>query len=294
MFPSGQSLVTSSSFGMVRKDILKPASLGFMKDEISEEQLAKETEVSTIIDDNLKILGTLTMPKQLDLKEVSDFLRKRIKEEVEKDPLHEVSVRLTKYAQDFFMKMEKYFAEIYRFDSSERENLIARAFANTKEFVISDVPSSYIREMTLSLFTQKKFLELFDYRIQREHKKLITVRNDLQKFKRVCDEHNVWVDLLHSKLVPMIEARSRLAWYLDLQNSSKVQDLFKIKRLEKAKLDMERYFPLLMDLSKTTEQVRLELMKLDTEKYVTLASREDPTVDLLCSTMESIGSRTQP
>src|SRR4030042_4193459 len=150
MFPSGQSLVTSSSFGMVRKDILKPTSLGFMKDEISEEQLAKETEVSTIIDDNLKILGTLTMPKQLDLKEVSDFLRKRIKEDVEKDPLHEVSVRLTKYAQDFFMKMEKYFAEIYRFDNSERENLIARAFANTKEFVISDVPSSYIREMTLS------------------------------------------------------------------------------------------------------------------------------------------------
>ena len=92
----------------------------------------------------------------------------------------------------------------------------------------------------------------------------------------------------------MIEARSRILWYLDLQNSSNVQDLFKIKRLETSKLDEEHYFLLLMDLTKTTEQCRSELMKLDKERYVTLASREDPTVDLLCSTMESIGSRTQP
>lgn len=294
MFPSGQKLAALPSFGMIRNDILKPTSLGFMKDEMSEEQLAKETEVSTIIDENLKILGTLTIPKQLDLKEVSDFLRKTIKNEVEKDPLHEVSVRLTEYARDFFMKMEKYFAEIYNFETNDRENLVGRVFANTKEFVISDIPSSYIRELTLSFFTQKKYSEMFVYRIQREQTKLITVRHDMQKFKRVCEEHNKWVDLLHSKLIPMIEARCRLAWYVDLQNSEKVEDLFKIKKLKRSNLDEETYIARLLELSFTTEQFRSELMRLDRERFATLASREDPTVDLLCSAVESMDSQVQP
>lgn len=265
-----------------------------MKDGMTEEQLAKETEVSTIIDDNLKILRTLTMPKQLDLKEVSDFLRKTIKDEVEKDPLHEVSVRLTKYAQDFFMKMEKYFAEIYNFESHGRENLVARVFANTKEFVVSDVPSSYIRELTLSFFTQKKYSEMFVYRIQREQIRLITVRHDMQKFKKVCEEHNKWVDLLHSKLIPMVEARCRLAWYVDLQNSQKVEDLFKIKKLKRSNLDEANYFLMLMELSHATEHFRSELMRLDRERYATLATREDPTVDLLCSAVEYFDSQVQP
>jgi hypothetical protein len=294
MFRSGQKPVTLPSFGVVRNDILKPTSLGFMKNELSEDQVAKETDISTIIDDNLKILGTLTMPKQLDFKDVGDFLRKTIKEEVEKDPLHEVCTRLVKYARDFFMKMEKYFAEIYNFEGSTRENLLARVFANTKEFVISDIPSSYVRELALSFFTEKKYSELFIYRIQREQAKLLAVRHDMQKFKKICDEHNKWVDLLHSKLIPMIEARSRLVWYVDLQNSQKVEDLFKIKKLRRSNLDEANYLSILMNLSNATEQFRSELMRIDRERYATLTSREDPTVDLLCSAVEYIGSRVQP
>jgi len=289
MFPFSEPSITSPSFTPLRNDILKPTSLGFMK-EIPEQQVAKETGLSTIINDNLEILKTVTMPKHLDINEVSGLLQKIIENEVKNDPLHDVSVRLSKYANDFYNKMESYFAEIHNYEENIRKNLRSCAFANTKEYVISNIPPSYIREVTLSILTEAKYSEMFDYRIRRERLKLIRVRKNIVKFKKVCDEHNHWVDVLHSALAPMIDSRIRLTWYVDFHSSETAQEIFEMKKLKRSNLDDEHFFGLLLDLGKKTQELRQSLIAIDRETFVVGVDRKDPTADLLCNVMEIIGS----
>lgn len=78
MLSFSQSLGVLPSSSVLRNDILKPTSSGFMK-EISEEQVTRETEISAIINDNLKLLKTVTLPNHLKFNEVSKHLEKMIK-----------------------------------------------------------------------------------------------------------------------------------------------------------------------------------------------------------------------
>lgn len=290
MFPSSQSIIPSSPFTVLRNYILKPTSLGFMREK-SEREVIKETELPTIINDNLKMLKTVALPKHLDFNEVNNRLQKMIEETVKNDPMHAVSVRLTKYANDFYRKMEPYFGEIYDYEKNVREDLMSRALMHTKECLISDIPPSYIRGLTSSFLTERKYSELYDYRIRREKVKLITVRNNRVKFERVCNNHNHWVDILHSSVNPMIDSCIRLVWYVDLCNSRAVDEIFEFKELKKSNLDDEHFFGLLLDLNRRTEKVRQTLIKMNREIFVETTDREDPTADLLCNVMDIVDTR---
>jgi hypothetical protein len=285
MFPSNISLGALPPSAVVRNDILKPTTLGFMKD-ISDEQVSRETELSTIIDDNLKLLKTVCLPNHLKFDAVSKLLPKIIKKETSEDPLHEVAVKLSKYAHNFFEKMELYFAEIFDYDNKVSENLKSYLFADSKEYVASDLPPSYIRGLTLSYLTECKYHEVFDYRIHRERIKLISVRNNRLKFKKVCDEHNRWVDSLHLLVEPMVNSRVRLIWYVDLNNCKTIEEAFKFKELRKSNLDNEHFFGLLVDMQRNTESLRKSLIEMSRKIFLASANREDPTVDLLCSVMD--------
>lgn len=154
------------------------------------------------------------------------------------------------------------------------------------EYVKSDMPPSYIRALTLSYLTECKYFEVFDHCIRHERLKLITVRHNRPKFKRVCDEHNRWVDFLHSLLDPMIDSRMKLIWYVDLNNCKTVKEAFKIKELRKANLNKEHFFGLLVDMQRKTEKLRKALVEMDRETFLVTVDRKDPTVNLLCDVME--------
>lgn len=285
MLSSSQSLGVLPSSSILRNDVLKPTSLGFMK-EMSEEQVIRETELSTIINDNLTVLKTVTLPDHLNLNEVSKLLRKIIKKDTKKDPLHDVAVKLTNYAQNFFEKMELYFDAIYEYDNKVCDRLKSSLLVNTKEYVRSDMPPSYLRSLTLSYLTQCKYFDVFNHRIRHERLKLIGVRNNSVKFKRVCDRHNGWVDSLHSLLDPMIDSRIRLLWYVDLNNCRTVKEAFKIKELRKSNLEDEHFFGSLVDLQIKTEELRKALINMNKESFLVTLDRKDSTVDLLCNVME--------
>ncbi len=273
---------------VLRNDVIKPTSLGFMK-EVTEEEVIKQTEVSTIIDENLNILGTVPLPRAMAFKTLSKHLEKMIKKDIQKDPLHDVAVKLSKYAQDFYRKMELYFDEIFNFTEKLKERRQLDLFKMSKEYVMSDLPPSYIRTLTLSFLTQCKYYDVFNYRIRRERLKLVGVRNNYTKFKRICEGHNRWVDFIHSSLDPMNESRVRLIWHVDLYNCKTVKDAFKIKKLKKSNLDEEQFFSLLLDLQKKTEKVRATLIEMNRECFRVTLDRKDPTVDLLVNVMEIMG-----
>ena len=287
LLPSGSlsGIVPVPSHNVLRNDVLKPASLGFMK-EISEEEVIKQTELSTVIDDNLKLLKTVQLPNDMRFKEVSKLLKKIIKEDMEKDPLHDVAVKLSKYAKDFYKKMELYFDGIFDYNEKIKESLESNLFYMSKEYVMSDLSASYIRTLTLAYLTESKYLDVFNFRIRRERLKLTGVRNNRTKFKRICDEHNRWVDFLHSSLAPMKDSRLRLLWYVDLSNCRTVKEAFKIKELRKSNLDEEQFFGLLLDVQQKTEQIRKSLIEMNRNTFQVAQDRKDPTVDLLCNVME--------
>lgn len=287
MLPSGclSDTISAPLHGILRNDVLKPASLGFMK-EVTEEEVTKQTELSTIIDDNLKLLETVPLPDVVKFEEISKLLKKRIKKDMKKDPLHSTAVKLTNYANNFYEKMEPYFDEVFDFDKKLRESFQSDLFAISKEYIMSDLSPSYLRTLTLSYLTQCRYLEVFDFRIRRERIKLITVRNNYTKFKRVCEKHNRWVEFLERSSETMIDSRIRLVWYVDLNNCRTVKEAFKIKELRKTNLNEEQYFGLLLDLQNQTEELRNRLIQLNRNIFQVTPDREDPTVDLLCNVME--------
>jgi len=270
---------------VLRNDILKPVALGFMK-EIPDKEVTKATDVSTVTEDNLKILETVRLPEHLEFKEVSKLLKKIIKKDMKKDPLHDAAVKLTNYAQKFYEKMELYFDEIFNFNEKVKEHILSNLFATSKEYVQSDLPPSYIRSLTLSFLTECREIDVFNSRIRRERLKLIGVRNNFKKFKRICDGHNRWVDFLQSSLDPMIDSRVRLIWYVDLNNSKSIKEAFKIKKLRRSNLDDEQFFGLLLGMQKKTEKIRTALVDMNRETFLVTLDRKDPTVDLLCNVME--------
>lgn len=283
---SSAAVVPSPS--ILRNDILKPTSLGFMKD-IEEEESIKQTEVSTIINDNLKILKTVSLPKAMEFEALSKCLAKGIKENIEKDALHDTAVKLVKYAQNFYEKMELYFDAIFDFSEKLKERRQFDLFKMSKEYIMSDLPPSYIETLTLAFLTQCKYYDVFNYRIRRERLKLIGVRNNRPKFKRICEAHNRWVDYIHSSLDRMRNSRSRLIWYVDLHNCKTVKEAFKVKKLRKSNLDKEQFFSLLLDLQKQTEGVRATLIEMNRETFQVALDRKDPTVDFLVNVMEIMG-----
>lgn len=288
MFSSSSAGIGSGSLhGLRRNDVLQPSSLGFMK-EISDEEVAKQSEISTVIADNLKILKTIPLPHHIQFEEISKILETITENEMKEDPLHKLSLKLSQYANNFFQKMESYFNGIFDFDKRLKERRLSGVFALSKEYLMSDLPSSYIKTLSSSFLTEIKFLDLFDYIIRRERLRLRVVRNNYIKFKRICDAHNSWIDNLDSLHDSMIDSRTKLLWYVDIQNCGTTEEAFEVKELRKSNVDEETFFGYLIDLQKRTEQFRKTLGSMNKEVFRINLERKDSTVNLLCNVVEII------
>jgi len=284
----------SPSFGAIstekilRNDVFQPVSLGIEREKL--EKSIDKTEISSIINDNLKILHSIKVPNHFNQEILASFLEKMIKKEIEKDLLHKQAVELNKYANDFRTYMHQYFDKIFKYHEQLKEDLVRQVFVTSNEYIKSDLPASFARTLTLSLFTECKFVDIYNAKIRRERLSLITYYNDHQKFKRVVDNHNAWVDPLDSMLTNIDETRIGILWYVDFSNSQTIEEIFKPKILKKSLLDEEYFFEALIDLQRNTDQMRKALASLSRETFAVSPSRDDSTVDMLCSVMEILGS----
>jgi len=278
-----------SALGIIRNDVSQPTSLGFMKP-LTDEIVAKQSETSTLIADNLKILETIPLPDSFDLEEVRKVLENKIKIDIEKDPLRSIASNLSKYANNFYEKMESYFEGIFDFDNQLRERKRSDVFSVSKEYLMSDLPASYVEVLSSSLLTEIKFLDLFDYTVRRERLKLRVVRHNNKKFKRICDGHNSWIDKLNPFHNSMVDSRIRLLWYVDFHNCKTAEEAFEFKVLKKSLIDKETFFSNILELHGRTDQFRKALIELNKHVFHVSSSRDDSTVNLLCNSVELMNS----
>lgn len=278
---------SSSALKILRNDVSQPTSIGFMKP-IPDEDLAKQSEVSTLITDNLKILEEIPLQTSFTIEQISDVFKKKLQNEIKDDPLRKIASDLSSYASNFYQKMELYFNNIFDFEAELKKRKNAAVFSISKEFLLSDFPSCYVQAISSSFITEIKFLELFDYRIRRERLQLRVVRKNNIKFRRICDFHNLWVDGLNPLHDSMVESRTKLLWYVDIHNCAKINEAFELKKLKKAKISMDVFHGLVLDLDRRTAQFRKALIDLDPNIFQAHPNRDDATVNLLCNSVELI------
>jgi len=289
---SPANLGAISTEKIFRNDVFKPVSLGFLKKEPDIQTKAREqADIASIVEDNLRILDSIRLPSHFDRETLAEFLERTIREDLEKDPLHKESVELDKYAKDFRKYMQQYFARIFEFHEKLKEDKLKYVFAASNIFLKSNFPPSFARTLTISILTECRFIDIYNMKMRRERLAFINYYNDRKKFNRLCDAHNHWVNPFDSAINKTDEIRVGLIWYVDFTHSKTLEEIFKPKALDKSLLQDEYFFGTLIELQRQTDQFRQALTDLSKENFVrTHASRKDPTVDMLCSIMETMGS----
>ena len=85
------------------------------------------------------------------------------------------------------------------------------------------------------------------------------------------------------------EMRIGLIWYVDFTHSKTLEEIFEPKSLKKSLLDEEYFFGMLVNIQRGTDQLRRALANVSKKTFAVFPSRKDPTVNMLCSVMETMG-----
>lgn len=217
--------------------------------------------VAKTIKNNLDLLKELPPPKNFSLEELRVFLKKGIKTELEKDPLFEQTVEVGKYASSMLFSMEKYFKNIFRVDKENKERNCQDIFNISKGFLNSNLPDSFLEIISMSYYIENDFTDLFDKRIRKEHLGLIATKNNETKFERLCEEHNQWVIEFTNKVNSIGRNRTKLVWYVDINNSKTLEELFKDKIIKIEEIDEGVLNKLIEALKKDIFELELLLTK---------------------------------
>jgi hypothetical protein len=101
---------------------------------------------------------------------------------------------------------------------------------------------------------------LFDRRIRKERLHLVANRNNRPKFERICDSHNEWVHVFSEKLDTIQRERIKLIWYVDINNSNSVKEIFEDKVIKTKQLDPAVLSRLIQNLEKMTSELEALIM----------------------------------
>jgi len=196
-----------------------------------------KTAIAETIETNLSLLDEIPLPKHLSLDEVRGFFRKDIDTDLRKDQLFEKAVEVGRYAKNMSKSMDAYFREIFDLHEKRKERLRQEMFEISKMFISSDLPLSFLKTIEDSILAERDYLDIFDKEIRKERRDLIAYRNNRTKFERVCDIHNLWVKQFNEKQKDVEHERVRMIWYVDLNNSASVNEIFKDKIIKTSLLD---------------------------------------------------------
>ena len=220
--------------------------------------------VSAVIKSNIKLLEEVPLTHRLSREDIKNFLEHKIRKDLYEDPIFEKAIELSRYTRNMLKYMDSYFKEIFTFHEKVKKELYAEIFHVSKMFLNSDLPLSFINVISDSLLAEIDCIDIFDREIKRERLDLIKYRSNVIKFKRVCENHNRWVDAFIKAKARMEKARIKLIWYIDFNNSENVHEIFKDKQIRIKLLDRIVLIKLIDELRKCVHQMeKLNNSKID-------------------------------
>ena len=236
---------------IVRKDLTNPLKCNPATEDFNafKEALAETVKM------NVDLLKELPTPKSIPIDQIVTFFRSEIKCDLQKDHLFEKSVEIRKYAKTMFDSMEKYFNNIFGFHEELKNEQSAELFNVSKLFLNSDLPETFLRAAHASSLVEVDYIDLFDRRIRKERLHLVANRNNRPKFEKICDSHNKWVHDFSEKLDTIQRDRVKLIWYIDINNSNSVEEIFKDKFIKTKQLDSVVLSQLIQNLERMTSEL---------------------------------------
>lgn len=242
-------IVDASPTRIVRRDLSLVSGFNCEVDEAFKDYKAA---ISETVRTNLELLEEIPLPKSLSLDELKEFFKKDIPSELSKDATFEKTVEVSKYASNISQYLGSYFREIFALNRKLMGKMNQALFHFSKIFLNSDLPISFLRTVERSILAYKDYIAFFDKEIRKEHRELIIYRNNKRKFDRVCDAHNKWVALLEEKSDRIDHERTKLFWYIDFNNSNRIDEIFADKFIKMELLDKEVLGKYLENLQKFT------------------------------------------
>lgn len=214
-----------------------------------------QAAISQVLESNMNLLGEVPLPEHLNLEEIRGFLERKIKADLEKDPIFEKAFEVSKYTKSMFEYMDSYFREVFDYYEQRQKQLSSDMFCLSKMFLNSDLPVAFASATEDSILAEKDYIEVFTSRIRGERLSLIRNRSNKTKFKRVCDSHNNWVRKFRERLVDIEHIRVKLIWYVDFNNSKSLEEVFKDKIIKTSLLDMTKLSDFICGLQNEVDEM---------------------------------------
>lgn len=202
--------------------------------------------ITLTVESNMELFKQLPKPEHFDWEKLRAHIEIELRKTLEQDKMFEDLVELSKYANSMFVSMDKYYQKITAVSKQLKERNMQDSIGFSKIFLSSDLPDCFLTIVTRSFLVENDFTDLYQRHISMEQIKLITTKNNRRKFERLCDKHNHWVKVFNETITKISQNRTKLIWYIDINNSKTFDELFKEKYVTTATLDT-RFLQQLMD-----------------------------------------------
>jgi len=222
---------------------------------ISEALKDYKTAIEETVKANLDLLDELPPPNTFHIEELKEFLKKAVEDDLRRDLVFEKSVELHKYMKDMWTSVDSYFQEVFDHHVNLKNQVDTDIFSISRMFLNSDLPISFLKAIENSLVAEKDYIDIYDKRIRRERLELLVNRNNRRKFERICDTHNRWIAPFTSRLENLDRTRVKMIWYVDFNNSDKIENIFKDKMIKSSRINMQILQKFIDDLEKLTHEI---------------------------------------
>ena len=244
-------------------------------DAFNEDFNAFKEAVGKTLKANIDLLKELPTPRNFSLDDLLAHFEREMKKNLEKDAIFEKSVEVSRYANSMYEAMDKYFREIYELHAATKKRNSVCLCELSKYFINSDLDEDFLEVFSDSYLVSNDYLDLYDGRARKERISLLFFKSNKPKFERVCVAHNHWVKELQEKLSLISRNRTKLFWYVDINNSKTVEDLFKDKYIENQVLDKKVLNNLIKALERCTTDLELMISKNSDLVNVCLSNVDD-------------------
>lgn len=260
---------------MFRRDL--PFSTNYELSESFKEYKEGQTE---ILKDNLKLLNEIPLNEDFK-KELIKFFKKGIIESLDNDPLYEKSIEIGSYASNLSRKLHIYFKEIFEFNEELKKKLNAELLHTSKLFLNSNLPFSFLDAVNESILAEIDFIDVYTKEISKERRDLIVTLRNRRKFERICKNHNSWSTTFIKKRDNLEHSKLKLIWYVDFNNSTKVDEVFKEKQISIECLDQTVLNEFIGDLVEQIDE--MEKLNFSLIRFADLINSEinEPTKAML-------------
>jgi hypothetical protein len=262
---------------------LNPLKYGILAEDLE----AYKDAISKTIESNIELLKELPPPKNFTLDDLLTHFKKKMKCDLEKDTLFEKSVEVSRYANSMYETMDKYYREIYGLHTSTKKRNSVFLLELSKYFLNSDLDENFLRVFSDSILVSDDYLDLYDSRIKKERQNLVFHKNNISKFERVCTNHNNWVKGFQEKLSLTTRNRVKLLWYVEMNNSNSVEELFKDKFIKTVFLDGSILEGLFEALEKSTTDLEALVTK-NASLYSLCSVNVDDSMKTFTSVMDLV------